>query len=404
MSRAWKTIDQGPSRRMAGWLYVAAWILIVASAGSLFLSPAQAQLPADWPMFGGNPAHTGVNDAETGTPPLELAWTKPLSTGALNPVSVEGERVFVTGVTYFGPNSPVWALNANDASQIWSYNFGSVFSVNPPSVSDGLVYVQMGNHTPASRLFAFKSADGTIAWATPYAAQWERYYAPTIADGKVFVNGGYYGGMYGFEAAMGDPLFYQGGLGQYDQWTPSFANGVLYSFVEGRLRAHDPNTGDILWTVDVGWRWDGWSMNTVAVVGDGVAFLVARPKLFAVDLLSQTVLWQRDNSFTGTPAYSLGVVYVLQSGALQARDAASGDLLWSFVPPDELRYPPVIANGFLYVSSNTKVHALDLAAQSEVWSDNAGGWLSIANGKLYVAQPDGNLNAYKMTISAAPTP
>jgi outer membrane protein assembly factor BamB len=355
-------------------------------------------------MFGGNPAHTGVNDAETGTPPLELAWTKPLSTGALNPVSVEGERVFVTGVTYFGPNSPVWALNANDASQIWSYNFGSVFSVNPPSVSDGLVYVQMGNHTPASRLFAFKSADGTIAWATPYAAQWERYYAPTIADGKVFVNGGYYGGMYGFEATMGDPLFYQGGLGQYDQWTPSFANGVLYSFVEGRLRAHDPNTGDILWTVDVGWRWDGWSMNTVAVVGDGVAFLVARPKLFAVDLLSQTVLWQRDNSFTGTPAYSLGVVYVLQSGALQARDAASGDLLWSFVPPDELRYPPVIANGFLYVSSNTKVHALDLAAQSEVWSDNAGGWLSIANGKLYVARPDGNLNAYKMTISAAPTP
>src|SRR5260370_5601549 len=122
-------------------------------------------------MFGGNPAHTGVNDAETGTPPLELAWTKPLSTGALNPVSVEGERVFVTGVTYFGPNSPVWALNANDASQIWSYNFGSVFSVNPPRVSDGLVYVQMGNHTPASRLFASESPAPPISRHATYATQ-----------------------------------------------------------------------------------------------------------------------------------------------------------------------------------------------------------------------------------------
>src|SRR5260370_8696551 len=116
MSRAWKTIDQGPSRRLAGWLYVAAWILIVASAGSLFLSPAQAQLPANWPMFGGNPAHTGVNDAETGTPPLELAWTKPLSTGAVNPVSVEGESLFVTGVTYLAPSRSLLPLNAKHPS------------------------------------------------------------------------------------------------------------------------------------------------------------------------------------------------------------------------------------------------------------------------------------------------
>src|SRR5260370_39551807 len=103
--------------------------------------------------------------------------------------------------------------------------------------------------------------------------------------------------MYGFEGAMGDPLFYQGGLGQYDQWTPSFANGVLYSFVEGRLRAHDPNTGDILWTVDEGWRWDGWSMNTVAVVGDFVAFLVAPPKLFAVDHLRPILILRMDICF-----------------------------------------------------------------------------------------------------------
>jgi len=275
MSRVSRRMGHGPSLTMGGWRFFGACILFLLCAGLFFASPAGAQSPADWPMFGGNPDHTGVNDAETGIPPLQLNWTKALSTGPLNPVTVEGNRVFATPITYFGPNSPLWALNAEDGSQLWSYNFGSVFSVNPPSVLNGLVYVQMGNHTPATRLFAFKVADGTIAWATPFSAQWERYYAPTIADGKVFVNGGYYGGMYGFDAAMGDPLFYQGALAQYDQWTPAYADGVLYSYVDGHLRAHDPNNGAILWTVDVGWRWDGWSMNTVVVLGDGVGFVIA---------------------------------------------------------------------------------------------------------------------------------
>lgn len=403
MSRASRRMGYCSSLAMGGCRFFGAYIgCLIICAGLFFASPARAQAPADWPMFGGNPAHTGVNAAETGIPPLQLNWTKALSTGALNPVTVEGDRVFVTAITYFDPNSSLWSLNAGDGSQLWSYNFGSVFSVNPPSVLNGLVYVQMGNHTPASRLFAFKVADGTIAWATPFTAQWERYYAPTIADGQVWVNGGYYGGMYGFDAATGDTLFYQGALAQYDQWTPAYADGVLYSYVDGHLRAHDPNTGAIVWTVDVGWRWDGWSMNTVAVLGDGVAFVIARPILFAIDLHSQTILWQRDNFFTSTPAYSQGIVYANQGGALQARDATTGDLLWSFVPPDQLRYPPVIANGFLYVSSDTKVHALDLTAQSEVWSDDAGGWLSIANDQLYVARPNGSLNAYTMTPTAHP--
>jgi outer membrane protein assembly factor BamB len=363
---------------------------------AFFVSPARAQ-SADWPMFAGNAAHTGVNDVETGTPPLMLNWTKALSAGALNPVTVEGDRVFVTPLTYFAPVSPLWALSATDGSELWNHNFPNVFSVNPPSVQNGLVYVQMGNHAASSRIFAFHVEDGTIAWSTPYSAQWERYYAPTLAEGKVFVDGGYYGGMYAFDATMGDTLFYQGALEQYDQWTPTYADGVLYTFIAGHLRAHDPSTGQILGTVDVGWRWAGWSMNTVAVLGDGTAFVIAPPILFAVEPLGMTVLWQRDNFFNGTPTYSQGVVYANQQGALQAREAGSGDLLWTFVPPDQLRYPAVIANGFLYISSDTKVHALDLSTHAEVWSNDGGGWLSIANGQLYVAGPNGTLTSYTMT-------
>ncbi len=54
---------------------------------------------------------------------------------------------------------------------------------------------------------------------------------------------------------------------------------VLYTFIAGHLRAHDPSTGQILSTADVGWRWMGWSMNTVAVLGDGTAFVIAPPSI-----------------------------------------------------------------------------------------------------------------------------
>jgi hypothetical protein len=43
------------------------------------------------------------------------------------------------------------------------------------------------------------------------------------------------------------------------------------------------------------------------------------------------------------------------------------------------------------------VHALDLSTHAEVWSNDGGGWLSIANGQLYVAGPNGTLTAYTMT-------
>jgi outer membrane protein assembly factor BamB len=369
-------------------------------AGFCAIASAPAQTTADWPMFGGNPAHTGTNDLENGVPPLTLDWAVPLTPTVLNPVTIEGNRVFVTGTYYFNPEAWLWALNTADGTLAWRYNFGSVFSVNPPGVSEGLVYVQMGNHTPSSRLFAFNAADGTIAWTSPFEAQWERYYSPTIADGKVFVDAGYYGGIYGYDAATGARLFANTAVEQYDQWTPAYDAGVVYSFVQGNLRAHDPTTGATLWTNASLWIWDGWSMYTCTVIGGGKAYVINRPNLTAVDLTTHTVSWVGNDRYTSTAAYNDGVVYAISGGELHARDAASGTLLWTFIPTDPLKYPPVIANGFAYVSGNTTVYAVDLTNGVDVWSDTtAGGWLSIADGRLYVAGGNGTLAAYKMSTA-----
>jgi hypothetical protein len=55
----------------------------------------------------------------------------------------------------------------------------------------------------------------------------------------------------------------------------------------------------------------------------------------------------------------------------------------------------VLTQTHLYASSSSQVFAVDLATHASVWSATGGGWLSLANGSLYVA---GNgLRAYSLT-------
>src|SRR5262249_46350421 len=147
---------------------------------------------------------------------FQLLWQRNFGI-PLNPVSAGDGHVFVTGITYFSSNSPLYALDAHTGATIWSTNFGAVFSVNPPSYAYGYVYVQTGDHASDTWLHAFDGTTGERLFKSAHEAQWERYYAPTIADGKVYVNGGYYGGMYAFDALTGGQLWFHD-LPQYDQW------------------------------------------------------------------------------------------------------------------------------------------------------------------------------------------
>lgn len=80
---------------------------------------------------------------------------------------------------------------------------------------------------------------------------------------------------------------------------------------------------------------------------------------------------------------------------MRAHDAATGAFVGSFVGDGALRYPPVLTQTHLYASSNSQVFAVDLATRASVWSASGGGWLSIANGSLYVA--GSGLRAYSLT-------
>jgi outer membrane protein assembly factor BamB len=353
---------------------------------------------SNWQMFGATAAHTGHNATDVGVPPLSPAWSVDLANSELWPAVVEDGRVFVTWNVSFSAEAPIVALNLSDGSLVWSHNFGAVSRVGQPSVVGGKVYVENGKPISGqAKLWAIDSATGVPSWSSNIAAQWEQYWAPTIAPtGNIYVNGGSGGGLYGFDAA-GSSLFFSNTLEQYDEWSPALDGGTVYTFVEGNLRAHDALTGAVSWTVTVDWNWAGWSMRTAPVIGAGKAFVIAPPDLHAVDLVTHTLAWTANGTYAGTPALAGGVVYGLSGGNLLARDAATGSLLWAFDAGSDLTYPPVVAAGHVYVASATHVHAVDIATHAEAWSAPVGGRLSIASSYLLVARADGVLRAFRMT-------
>lgn len=366
---------------------------------SLYCDPATGSTPAvpaaPWPTLGAGPTHTFFNPTEWGWPPTGgPAWTRPLTLAALRPaVSADG-RVFVTTSDYRGDFRAL-ALDPDNGNVLWERVFDSdIYSLGQPSVSDGKLFVMQCDHSVNSYLWCMDAATGTHLWNSPVAAQWNRYWAPTVVGDKVYVNAGYYGGMYGFNATTGAELFFYR-LEQYDEWSPSFYQGVLYSFVQGNLRAHDPQTGALLNTYTVPYEWNGWSTNSVPAFAEGDAFAIASPTLQRVALTPEGTSWSSSGfTYRYSPAYADGMLYAGAVGSVHALNPADGSFEWSF--PFEVRYPPVVAGGHLYLASATEVVAVNLATHQQVWSTTPGGWLSVADGLLLVAGSDGTMRAYQL--------
>jgi hypothetical protein len=359
-------------------------------------------LRADWPTFGNGPAHTGYFPDAIDDGTLQPSWS--IATGQkLQQVAIGAGRVYVTPWQYF-TNAWLRALDAGTGGQLWSHTFASCYSINPPTYDAGKVYVQRGDHSNDTHLWSFHADSGIPFWIAPHSAQWERYLAPCVADGKVWVNGGYYGGMYGFEQADGQQLFFNQSLQQYDGWTPSWYAGALYSFVAGQFRRHDPGTGAQVWMKDLGWNWAGWTMDRTSAIANGRAFVVNNPNLYAIDLTSGQVEWSVTGSFFGTPAVANGVVYVLGQGFVNAYDAWSGQYLGVYPGESGLIGQPLVLDDLVIFSSSAKTFLYRRASFAPYSTLAFGGYTSLANRKLYVATPAGELRTFDFTQPSTPEP
>jgi outer membrane protein assembly factor BamB len=357
----------------------------------------QPEAAANWPTYGQNPGHTGYNASQTGAASFVLAWERDLfsllGVSSARPLAQVALANGVVAASVDTSDGGVMALDASNGSERWRRTFTNKHSINPPTIAYGTVYFQQGNHGSDSFLFALNILTGQEMWRSPFAAQWESYLAPTVSEGKVFVNGGYYGGMYGYDAFDGDQLWFVD-LAQYDGWTPAYSQGAVYSCVGGRLAAWHPSYGTELWSLSL-----GSCGAVVPVIDNDVAFLIGGDgSLIAVDLITRAEKWRLMGSFLGTPAVANNVVYALDGNSLRAYDSAGGALLWSYVAGNTLVGAPVVTAADIFIASESHTWVIDRATHALVWELDKGGWLTVANNQLFVAQQDGKLAAYDIAV------
>jgi outer membrane protein assembly factor BamB len=352
------------------------------------------QFAQAWTTYQNNPSHTGYVPVVLDPTTFHLRWQTSLNAPA-NPVTEGDGKVFVSTIGYFG-GQYLYTLNATDGSIVWSHDFGSVFSVNPPAYFDHKVYVQTGNHASDTYLRAFDANTGALVFQSAHAAQWERYFAPTIFDGIAYVNGGYYGGMYAFNALDGQQLWFAS-LAQYDQWTPAVSADASYAYVGGTLSALDKATGTVLYSIsDPGFSWSGWSMNLAPVLGEKNDVLVINNgRLVRFDLVSRTIAYDIAGSFAGQPSVAKGVVYAVSSNSLAARDESTGSLQWSWIPatPDNLKGTMIVTDSHVLISGDANLYAVNLITHNTDWTYPVGGQLALADGVIYVADSAGTISA-----------
>jgi hypothetical protein len=369
------------------------------------LTVVAATLAGDWPTFGDGPSHTGYFAGDVGeTPTTSLLWSSNLES-SLNQVAVVGGVVYATNDSYFGA-SYLTALNSATGAQLWNYAFNTAFSVNPPTVDGGHVYVQRSDNEGDTQLWSFNAATGAVVWSAPFGSQWENYCAPTVANGSIYIDGGTYGGMYAFNQASGSQEFFDSEP-MCDEWTPSYYNNHVYSWVQGTFAEYSPTTGATDWSVNLGGSYYTYSMNdSVAAISDGQAFLIGSNGLFAVNLSTQSESWQvSGNTFSGSPAVANGVVYAISGDTVEAFNAASGAPVGTYTAGESLLADPqpIVTDDSLIVASADKTYIFNLQQQTLAGSLPVGGLLSLANNVLYVASDSGILYAYEVVPAGSAT-
>jgi outer membrane protein assembly factor BamB len=375
----------------------------------------------EWETFQRDAGHTGYVPAKflPRSFTYKWEWRRPTSVttqGFINAVATAPGLVFVSddGAGLL----TLRALRENDGSVVWEQTFPNYPGLNPPAAANGKVYVATTGHQQTF-LWAFHAGTGLAVFQNSFASQWSDVLSPTIRDGRVYTNGGYFGGgVYAYHDTAGD-LQWSMFSGDDDMTTPAVDQSRVYHYDGIALVTYDTATGlRLSSTPDPYNPGQGYSHHGAPMLGradsvttfSGGTYSIfssadqssARP-LINFSVANNTARWRTARTYITQPATAKGVIYAASNTpkSFDAIDEATGQVLWSWVPqPSDTRFHRnvVVTDNLVFVSTNRAVYAIDLTTRQPVWSYPAPGMLAISgSGTLYIvegaSEPTGRLIA-----------
>ena len=314
----------------------------------------------------------------------------------------------ITGVTHvnvFTPNpSPVPPLSESVAYQVdyahsgratvgasgptlpplshWSTTLNGLISY--PVIAGGRVFVMTNVNGTAgdygTSLYALDETTGTVLWGpTPIPATFSLWAGHAYDHGTIFVVN-YNGLVRTFDAATGT----EGWSLQLPTSTvtapPTAADGVLYVDASTKLFAIDESNGGILWQALV----QSGDISSPTVTPNAV-FVSFPCQVFAYDPLVGTPVWRYDGPCGGgggkTTVYANGKLYVRDAAAIvggpgqqEVYDAATGNQLRTFTAGP---IPAFSATTGFFLANGT-LSAIDQTSLNTLWTFTGDGALSSA--------------------------
>jgi outer membrane protein assembly factor BamB len=170
---------------------------------------------------------------------------------------------------------------------------------------------------------------------------------------------------------------------------PAYRDGIVHSIGNGNYRAINAKTGGVVWSLEFDPYFSG-SYSPMVVISDhtAVIFKQSPKQVMAIDTSTHQVLWTANiiHYYGGIAWHAVAdsTVYAV-NGYLEVFDLANGNPLWSFAGDERLSFNPVVTQKYVIVSSSANTYVLDRVSHQLVWQTNYGGWLTVANGFLYIS-------------------
>jgi outer membrane protein assembly factor BamB len=427
------------------------------NAIAIFICAFAATVQAE-PMFRGDASHSGVFDADGPRQFHRVRWAFPtgdrvvsspvLRDGTLyfgsddgNIYAVEaatGRQVWkratrgpvsatpavVDDILYVGSyDGHFYALNSRSGALRWKYRTGGerhfeakglhgmtpasqtffdpydIYLSSPVVVGDSVFFGSGDGH-----LYALDRTNGTLRWK--FATGDVVHASPAYANGVLYF-GSWDSYFYAVDAKTGqerwrfhggeDPVIHnQVGF----QSSAAVVDGVVYvGCRDSNLYALDAATGKELWRFN---NAGSWVITSPAVVDGRVIFATSDSSLFhIVDARTgKPVAKQLSKAFMfGSPSVARGIAYQpVTNGMLEARDAATGDLLWTFRTEASrenkgwaLTAEGRFNNPMNFPSGNGEAQIIATSRQFSVGSMFSTPW--VAQNAIYVGSTDGNVYA-----------